>query len=149
MKKILKKYLNRLKKINPFGLLIIGFIIGMIIMFLSIQPKLAYQGKTARDWANVVNKNQTLASQNHKTDLYYENLLNKQLASASAQIKTLLNTPPKVVYKTQTQYVEQPAQPQDTSSHCNPDLLGGQNCYSNSGTYTHCTSNLIGGMNCN
>ena len=143
----IKKQIIKLNKISPFSLLAVGFIAGLVIMYLFFQPKLILQEKTARDFANVANKNQTIANQNKKEADTYKG----KLASASAEIKTLLNAPPKIEYRTvtQTQYVKQPAPPQSTSSNCSPDYAGGMYCTSNTGVQTHCTSNYVGGYNCN
>lgn len=127
----IKKYIKHIKKINkvsPFILLAIGFVVGVIVMFLYFQPKLAYQEKTARDFANVANKNQTLASQNKKEAVSYK----VQLASASAEITSLLNKPAQVIYKTNTQYVQEPASPQTVTYHDYGGFVEGSNgstCY--------------------
>ncbi len=44
-------YLNQIKKVSPIGLLVVGFIVGVILTYLFLQPKLIYQGKTAQEWA--------------------------------------------------------------------------------------------------
>jgi hypothetical protein len=102
-----KKALIKLKNIKKNAILLIllaiGIVVGLAVMYLYFQPKLAYQEKIARNWANIASKNQTLATKNLKDAVTYKG----QLASASAEIKTLLNKPPQVIYK--TQYVQTPA----------------------------------------
>ena len=61
---------KHIKKINSLGLLAIGFVVGLVVMYLYLQPKLTYQEKTVRDLANLANKNQQNA------DLYEKNWLN-------------------------------------------------------------------------
>lgn len=143
-------FISKISKVNPFILITISFVVGLAVMYLYFQPKLAYKEKTAKNWANIANKN-------HKETLSFKDQLastSAQLASASAEIKTLLNRPPEVIYK--TQYVETPAQQNEVTNSlnnsssqtfCNPDQLGGQWCYSGN-TQTHCTPNGIGGMYC-
>lgn len=93
----IKKHINRISKINPFGLLAIGLVVGIVIMYLYFQPKLAYQGKTAKDWSNLATENM------NTTQEYSQKLsdLNKKYASVSAALQTLLNAPtptPKIQY---------------------------------------------------
>lgn len=136
--------MNKINKVSHLSLLIIGFIMGLVIMYLYFHPKLAYQEKTARDFVNVANKNQTLANQNKKEADTYKG----KLASASAEIQTLLNKPPQVIYKTNTQYIQTPAQDTGTTN-CRPDYAGGMYCTSDTtGVQTHCRSNYAGGMIC-
>lgn len=52
---------SKLKNYSSIGLLLIGFIIGLIVMYLYIQPKLAYQERTAREWTSKANKSQQQA----------------------------------------------------------------------------------------
>jgi hypothetical protein len=51
----------KIKNIIPLGLLILGFVVGLIVMYLFLQPKLTYQGRTAQEWSNQANKNQQQA----------------------------------------------------------------------------------------
>jgi len=157
----IKKYIKKISKASTFGILITGFIIGLATMYLYIQPKLSYQGKSVVDWVDVAKKNENLANQNQIEAISYKEQLastSAQLASASAQVKTLLARPPQVKYITQTEYVQQPiqdqpVQPQSTSSNCEPDYdgMGGQRCTTNTGVVTHCDPNYdgMGGMRCN
>jgi hypothetical protein len=137
--KIKLKNIKKINKVSPFGLLAIGFVIGLVVMFLYFQPKLAYQEKIARNWANIASKNQTLATKNLKDAVTYKG----QLASASAEIKTLLNRPPQIEYR--TQYVDTPAdenppKPVTYFSAGNGQLFGsnGSWCFPN-GTTTTCS----------
>lgn len=109
-----KKYVKSIKKINTFSLLAIGFVVGFIVMYLYFQPRLAYQTKLAKDWANTANQSQ-------KEVISYK----EQLASASSQIQTLLNKPPQVEYRTQTQYVPYKPCPDmyyNLNGYCEPIL---------------------------
>ncbi len=81
-------------------------------------------------------------TQNQKEILFYK----EQLASVEAQIKTLLNKPTQVEYR--TQYVQEPTPYTNTNMRCNSNLLGGQTCTSDTGERINCTPNGIGGMNC-
>jgi hypothetical protein len=144
MKNLQKQIKTKLHSAKPLNLMVVGFIVGLAVMYLFFQPKLAYQGKTAQDWAKVVSKNQDIANSNHDADTINVLLLTQKLASATAEIKTLQNQPPKIEY--QTQYVQTPAQ--DTSLRCSSDYNGGQYCNSSDGTRLHCTTNYAGGMNC-
>ena len=49
----IKKHIKKINKVSPFGLLALGFVVGMAVMYLYFQPKLAYQTKTASDWKNL------------------------------------------------------------------------------------------------
>lgn len=49
----IKKHIKKIYKASPFGLLALGFIVGIVVTVLYFQPKLAYQGKTAKDWAGI------------------------------------------------------------------------------------------------
>ncbi len=125
-----KEYLKN-NPVHNFGLLIIGIVVGLIVMYLYFQPKLAYQKKMVKEWSNVSSKNQTLASQKQKDIDDYK----VQLASASAQIKTLQDRPPQVEYRTQTQYVQTPprqAQKQPVTYNRSGDVMFGSDgsfCY--------------------
>lgn len=124
----IKKYLDKTKLVNTIGLLILGFVVGLTVMYIYFQPKLANQEK-------ISSENKTLASQNKKEALSYK----EQLASASAEIKTLLNKPPEVIYK--TQYVETQAQQNNDTSNaafCYPDGSGGEWCRTSGGNTQHC-----------
>ena len=88
-----KKHIKKINKVNPFILLAIGFVVGLAVMYLYFQPKLAYQEKTA-------NKNQTLATQSHNEAVSYKG----RLASVSAELKALQTAPtptPEIKYVTQ------------------------------------------------
>ena len=58
----IKNNLNSIYKFSSFGLLAIGFFAGLAVMYLYMQPKLAYQGKTAKAWASEANGNQQNAT---------------------------------------------------------------------------------------
>ncbi len=118
-----------MKKPISWNLLAVGFVVGMVAMYVYLQPKLAYQGKSANEWANL---NGTLLQTNDE--------LTKQDASKSASLKRAADylkpyyaaddgsqlilkyndippvappsPSPQVVYKTQyqTQYEPAPAQ---------------------------------------
>ena len=122
--------------------IIIGLCIGIFATYFYYQPKLIQQIKITNDQKKEINANQIeiISTKEQIASV------SAQLVSVNTKLKVLQNTPPKVVY--QTQYVETQAQPQSSSTHCNPDLIGGQNCYSDNGKYTHCVSDLIGGMTC-
>lgn len=85
----MKKLLKQIKKINPLGLLALGFVVGLAVMYLYLQPKLTYQGKSVVDWASVATKNM------NTTKEYSQKLsdLNKKYASVSAALQTFLNAP--------------------------------------------------------
>lgn len=100
------------KKVSTLSLLLVSFIAGLMVTYLYFQPKLIYQGKTAEEWSNVAGKEHALAVQSQK-EASTSSLL---LASASAQIKTLLAIPPKIEYR--TQYVQ--AQPSTNLVYCPP-----------------------------
>ena len=51
-----------MKNIDKFILLIFGFIAGLVIMYLYIQPRLIYQGKTAQQWSALARSNDKLAN---------------------------------------------------------------------------------------
>jgi len=127
----IKKYIKNINKINPFTVLVTGFGLGLVVMYLYLQPKLADQTKKTNNWQNTANKNQTLINQNQAEIISYK----EQIASTSAQIKTLLSKPPQVEYK--TQYVENPNDT-STESYCYPDGSGGEWCRSNGGNTQHC-----------
>ncbi len=89
----IKKYTKKINKVS-ISFLVVGFIVGLAVMYLYFQPKLAYQEKLA-------NNNQTLANQNHNEAVSYKG----QLASTSAELKALQNKPtptPQIIYKTDT-----------------------------------------------
>ncbi len=77
----IKKHTRNINKVS-ISLLIVGFIVGIVVMYLYFQPKLAYQEK-------LTNSTQTLANQNHNEAVSYKD----QLASASAELKALQATP--------------------------------------------------------
>jgi len=163
----MKIKLQDIKKINAFTLLVIGFTIGVVAMYFYYQPKFLSQEQTTIELANKPTPTPIPPFQYDVSKAinsgysYYDVTKYLEGYSASHSAIKLINVPdvaptPIVEYRTQTQYVETPAQ--DTSSQnshtvCNSDLIGGQNCttYHSGGnpTFTHCTSNLIGGMNCN
>ena len=96
----IKKYLN-IRKVSPFDLVAIGFIAGIIVVYLYFQPKIMYQGKTAQQWADLAATNQKAADQNQRQALNWAQMY----ATTSAQLKNLQNQPapaPQVIYKTQT-----------------------------------------------
>jgi len=137
----IKNNLNKIYKISPFGLLAIEFVVGLLVMYLYYQPKLTDQVKTTNKW--VASSNQYNKWAGEWKQLYF---------TSSEKLKALQNKPtptPQIVYQTQTQYVQEPAQNTNTALRCNSDLLGGEYCTSSTGVRTHCTSNLLGGMNCN
>lgn len=71
----------------------IGFILGLTVMYLYFQPKLTYQGKSVKDWAIIANQNHNEAVTNER-----------QLASVSAALQTFLNAPtptPEIKYVAQ------------------------------------------------
>lgn len=70
----IQKHIKKISKFSSIGLLAIGFIVGVAVMYLYFQP-IAYQGKTAQEWA-------TLYSSNEKTNKD----LGKQLESAKKEI---------------------------------------------------------------
>jgi len=84
----------------PFSQLLIGFIVGVAMTYLIIQPRLTYQGKTITDWAISTSKNQNEA-----------NSCKEQLSSISAQIKT-----------------QQPLSTSTTNSKNNLKTIKGMNC---------------------
>ncbi len=131
--------------------LIVGVVVGLVSMYFYLQPKLSYEQAQTVYWKYTASLKQTVVDQKQGEIQIYKNQLastDAQLASASAQIKTLSNRPPEVIYK--TQYVQQSTQDNTYDpTNCYPDQLGGQYCRSLSGKQTHCVSNLIGGMICN
>jgi hypothetical protein len=167
----IKKHIKKMSKFSSIGLLFIGFIIGLFVMFLYFQPNLAYRGHTIQGWEQIdkgdkQNANfwseRATACENDPSSDGCNPILNLMLTKTSCDSFTSTSaaaivwrykhcpTPtPIVEYKTQTQYVEQPAQPQSTSSRCTPDYAGGMYCTSDTGVRTHCTSNYAGGYNCN
>ncbi len=42
-------------KHSLFGSLAIGFAVGLVVMYLYLQPKLTYQGKTTQEWLSKYN----------------------------------------------------------------------------------------------
>jgi hypothetical protein len=127
-----KECITKIKKINPFGLLAIGVLAGLVIMYLYFQPKLK----------DLANKNQTLVSQSRQETASYT----EQLASASARIQSLLNQPkptPQVKYVTQYQTVTETA-PKQTVTYYPVGNTGqsygsdGSWCYPN-GSSVYCT----------
>jgi predicted PurR-regulated permease PerM len=56
MKDLRKQVKNKVNKAKPLYLMIIGFILGLAVMYLFIQPKLTYQGKSVVAWATTANK---------------------------------------------------------------------------------------------
>lgn len=100
----MKKIIVVPTKLGGLFLFILGLLIGLFIMQIYYQSVMVYQGKTARDWANLTNDNQILVNKSQKE----VSACNFKLASASAQIKMLLDKPipaPQVVYRTQTKEV--------------------------------------------
>jgi hypothetical protein len=105
------KYIKKLIKVNHFGLLIVGFVLGLVAMYLYFQPKLVYQGETASAWANIADQNKKEA------DTY-----KIQLASASAEITTLLVTTTKTPPPTSNPYAKMP-------SWCRDDIAANNAAY--------------------
>ena len=166
------KNLNKTNRIGILSLIAIGFVAGLVVMFLYFQPKLSYQGKTATEWKNLYSsENKQLiidddcivdpskigcfpfADATDKLNGLKRNC--DQVIRNSGDIvwhyKNCPSPTPQIEYQTQyvPQYIQEPAQPQSTSSRCTPDYAGGEYCTSNTGVRTHCTSNYAGGFNCN
>jgi len=78
----IKINLSIIKKLIPFGLFAIGFIIGLGVMYLFLQPKLSYQRKSVMEWAITASNNQKDA-----------NVYKERLASVSGQMNALLEKP--------------------------------------------------------
>lgn len=57
-KKKTKEFINKFKKMNSLFLLAIGFAIGIITMFLLLQPKLLNQEESIKSLSDVVDKNE-------------------------------------------------------------------------------------------
>lgn len=118
-------------KIRPLGLLAIGFIVGLLVMYLYFQPKLTYQGKTAQQWASLSNQYQKWATEWKQTDFsdYY-------------QLRTLQRKPtptPKIVYQTQT-VTPQPIEYQTINGGKNVEGSNGSFCtYINNGKELECS----------
>jgi hypothetical protein len=45
----IKKQIKKISKFSSIGLLAIGFVVGLVVMYLYFQPKLTYQVKTAQE----------------------------------------------------------------------------------------------------
>ena len=135
----IKKYIKKINKVSTFTVLATGFIVGLVVMYLYIQPKLTNQIKKTNDWQNTANQNQTEI-------ISYK----AELASASAQLKTLQDKPTptpiiKYITKYQTITEEIPAKPKQQGS-VYYNSYGGSLLYGSDGstcdTYTgtlHCS----------
>ncbi len=142
----MNKFIDKIKKVNPFGLLAIGLVTGIVVMYLFLQPKLSYQGKSVEDWAIVATENM------NTTKEYSQKLsdLSKKYASVSAALQALLNAPtptptPKVQYIDKT-----PARPNLSSCTLEGNFYfcPADNCYYNpNGTPTgECKIPPMGGF---
>ena len=81
----------------PISILVLGFIAGLVVMYLYIQPKITYQGKSVVDWAVTASKN----ANNNKQ-------LKQDLQTIKAEIERLQNAPtPTSIIK----YVTNPSKP--------------------------------------
>jgi hypothetical protein len=93
----IKKHIKKINNVSTLSALAIGFVAGLVVMYLYFQPHLFFQGKTAKDWSNLATENM------NTTQEYSQKLsdLNKKYASVSAALQILLNAPtptPKVQY---------------------------------------------------
>ena len=85
----IKKHIKKINNVSTLSALAIGFIAGLVVMYLYFQPHLFFQGETAKDWSN-------LAVENMKTTAEYSQKLsdlNKKYASVSTALQGLLNAP--------------------------------------------------------
>lgn len=129
----IKKYIKKINKVSHFSLLAIGFVVGLAVMYLCLQPKLISNEKTANDWKDLYNQIEKLYNNVTNYSCSQEDVksfLKEYVATSSAYrwyltgtaslacregftayhiYETGLPTPtPEIIYKTNTQYVESP-----------------------------------------
>jgi hypothetical protein len=62
------KYIKKLNKVSHFGLLVIGFVVGLAVMYFYFQPK--FNGYTAKEWENNYNQAFSDGIKNGETTYY-------------------------------------------------------------------------------
>ncbi len=114
----IKKHIKKINNVSTLSALAIGFIAGLVVMYLYFQPHLFFQGETAKDWSN-------LAVENMKTTAEYSQKLsdlNKKYASVSTALQGLLNAPsPTPLVQYVTKQATQPTATTITNWNTLPD----------------------------